>query len=207
MAEKTKIMTEELSWSRSEGRTEKMEKVLANRQPGLVVVIENVHDRHNLGAILRSCDAVGVMRVMMVYYIESPPEIAKTSASGALKWLKFESYRSIRACYDALRKEGFQILATKIEPGAKELYSYDLSIPTAIVLGNEHRGISREAADGADGLLYIPMRGMVESVNVSVAAAVCLFEGMRQREVKGMYEASQLSDEILRSELQTWIRK
>ena len=68
-------MAEE-SWSRSENRTERMEQVLASRQPGLVLVVENVHDKHNLGAILRSCDAVGVMRVMMVYYIESPPEIA-----------------------------------------------------------------------------------------------------------------------------------
>ena len=106
-----------------------------------------------------------------------------------------------------MKKEGFQIIATKIEPSAKELYSYDLTIPTAIVLGNEHRGISKEAAEGADGLLYIPMMGMVESVNVSVASAVCLFETMRQRKSKGMYETPQLSEEILRSELQSWIEK
>ena len=200
-------MDKEANWSRSENRTARMEKTLANRQPGLVLVLENVHDSHNLGAILRSCDAVGVMRVMMVYYIESPPEIAKTSASGALKWLNFENFRSIQSCYEALKKEDFQILATKIEPAAKELYSYDLTVPTAIVLGNEHRGISQEAADGADGLIYIPMKGMVESVNVSVASAICLFETMRQRESKGMYETPQLSDEILRSELQSWIKK
>ncbi|MDP4235814.1 MAG: TrmH family RNA methyltransferase [Bacteroidota bacterium] len=183
-----------------------MERTLAQRQPGLVVVLENVHDPHNLGAILRSCDATGVSRVMMVYYIESPPEIGKTSASGALKWLNFERYRSIGSCYDVLRKEGFQILATKIEPEAKQLYDFDLSVPTAIVLGNEHRGISKEAADGADGLLYIPMKGMVESVNVSVAAAICLFEAMRQRQEKGMYDGPQLSEEIMRSKLQEWIK-
>ena len=200
-------MTQEANWSRSETRMERMEKVLAARQPGLVLVVENVHDRHNLGAILRSCDAVGVMRIMMVYYIESPPEIAATSASGALKWLHFESYRSVKSCYDVLRKEGFQILATKIEPQAQSLYAYDLTVPTAIVMGNEHRGISQEAADGADGLIYIPMRGMVESVNVSVAAAISLFEAMRQREAKGMYAEPQLSDDILRSELRTWITK
>src|SRR5882672_7756711 len=131
-------MEEGFNWSRSEPRTSRMEQVLASRQPGLVLVVENVHDQHNLGAILRSCDAVGVMRVMMVYYIESPPEIGKTSASGALKWLKFERFRSIESCYGVLRKEGFQILATKIDPSAKELYSYDLSVPTAIVMGNEH---------------------------------------------------------------------
>lgn len=201
------IMEKETNWSRSENRTVRMENTLANRQPGLVLVLENVHDPHNLGAILRSCDAVGVMRVMMVYYIESLPEIAKTSASGALKWLNFENFRSIQSCYESLKKDGFQILATKIEPTAKELYSYDLTVPTAIVLGNEHRGISKEAAEGADGLLYIPMKGMVESVNVSVASAICLFETMRQRKSKGMYDFPQLSEEILRSELRSWIKK
>jgi tRNA (guanosine-2'-O-)-methyltransferase len=184
-----------------------MERTLANRQPGLTLVLENVHDPHNLGAILRSCDATGIMRVMMVYYIESIPEIGKTSASGAPKWLKFERFRSIQSCYEALRKGGFQILATKIEPAAKTLYTYDLTVPTAIVLGNEHRGISHEAAEGADGLVYIPMKGMVESVNVSVAAAICLFEALRQREAKGFYDTPQLSEEILRSELEEWIKK
>ncbi len=200
-------MDNDTAWSRSENRTERMKKTLGNRQPGLILVVENVHDQHNLGAILRSCDAVGVMRVMTVYYIESMPEIGKSSVSGALKWLNFEHFGSIDACYEQLRKEGFQILATKIEPQAKDLYSCDLTVPTAIVMGNEHRGISQEAADGADGIVYIPMRGMVESVNVSVASAICLFEAMRQREVKGMYNNPQLSEEIMRSELRTWITK
>ena len=200
-------METDLSWSRSDERMQRMEETLAWRQPGLVLVLENVHDPHNLGAILRSADAVGVMHIMMVYYIESPPEINKTSASGALKWLNFERFRSIQSCYEELRKEGFQILATKIEPEAKELYEYDLTIPTAIVMGNEHRGISQEASEGADGLLYIPMKGMVESINVSVASAICLFEAMRQRKVKGMYDSPQLSEEIMRSELESWIKK
>jgi tRNA (guanosine-2'-O-)-methyltransferase len=200
-------MNDQLRWNRSENRTERMQRTLAHRQPELVIVLENVHDPHNVGAILRSCDATGVMRVMMVYYIESIPEIGKTSASGAAKWLNFELFRSIQSCYDTLKRERFQILATKIEPEAKSLYAYDLTVPTAIVLGNEHRGISKEAAEGADGLVYIPMKGMVESVNVSVAAAISLFEAMRQREAKGMYGSPQLSEELLRSELQEWIKK
>src|SRR5437764_668511 len=126
-------METDIGWSRSSERMNRMEKTLAARQPGLVLVLENVHDPHNLGAILRSADAVGVLRVMMVYYIESPPVIGNTSASGALKWLNFESYRSIRACYDNLHKDGYQILATKIERNAKQLYAYDLTKPTAIV--------------------------------------------------------------------------
>jgi tRNA (guanosine-2'-O-)-methyltransferase len=200
-------METDLGWSRTDNRMERMEQTLANRQPNLVLVLENVHDPHNLGAILRSADAVGIMRIMMVYYIESLPEISKTSASGTLKWLNFERFRSIQSCYEELRREHSQILATKIEPNGKDLYSYDLTKPTAIVMGNEHRGISQEAADGADGLIYIPMKGMVESVNVSVASAICLFEAMRQRKIKGMYDAPQLSKELMHSELETWKKK
>jgi tRNA (guanosine-2'-O-)-methyltransferase len=202
-----RYMETDLTWSRSDERMRRMEQTLTKRQPGLLLVLENVHDPHNLGAILRSADAVGIMRIMMVYYIESPPDISKTSASGALKWLHFERFRSIQSCYEELRKEGFHILGTKIEPDAKELYQHDLTIPTAIVMGNEHRGISQDAAEGADELIYIPMKGMVESVNVSVASAICLFEAMRQREIKGMYETPQLSKEIMRSELESWIKK
>jgi tRNA (guanosine-2'-O-)-methyltransferase len=194
-------------WTRSEGRTERIENALRARQPGLVLVLENIHDPHNIGAILRSADAVGIMRVMMVYYIESLPDIGKTSASGATKWLNFERFRSMKSCYEELKKEGFQILATKIDRNAEDLYAYDLTIPTAIVMGNEHRGISEEAANGADGLVFIPMKGMVESVNVSVASAVCLFEAMRQRQAKEMYNTPQLSEEILRSEMDSWKRK
>jgi len=188
-------------------RTQKIEEALSKRQPGLVAVIENVHDPHNFNAILRSCDAVGVMRCMMIYTIEHPPRGIATSSSGAYKWIERELYTSVEACYSKLKSEGFQILATKIEPKARSLFEYDLTVPTAIVMGNEHRGISEEAAKGADGLLYIPMMGMTESVNVSVATAVCLFEALRQRKVKGMYDAPQLSPEALRSKRLEWFKK
>ncbi|HET9137515.1 MAG TPA: TrmH family RNA methyltransferase [Candidatus Kapabacteria bacterium] len=194
-------------WTKSESRTDRIEQTLARRQPGLVVVLENVHDPHNIGAILRSCDAVGVMRVMMLYTIEEPPKIGVTSASGAMKWIEFRRFRSVASCFDELHVEGFQILATKIEPKAASLYSYDLAKPTALVFGNEHRGISEEAASQADGLVYIPMMGMVESVNVSVAAAISLFEASRQRSAKQMYDQPQLSPECLRLLADDWIKK
>lgn len=196
------------TWTRSEGRAERIRQTLARRQPGLVLVLENVHDPHNVGAILRTCDAVGVQKVMMVYTIEQPPRLAVTaSASGALKWLDFKRFRSIKSCFDELHDEGFQILATKIEPKAASIYSYDLTKPTALVLGNEHRGISDDAATLCDGLVYIPMMGMVESVNVSVASAICLFEAMRQRLANRMYDAPQLSPEALRSATSDWLKK
>lgn len=201
--------TEELlqGYQKSASRTEKIEQALARRQPGLVVVIENVHDPHNFNAILRSCDAVGVMRCMMIYNIETPPKRPTTSASGAFKWIELELFRTVEECFGKLHTEGYRILATKLEPSAKQLYENDLTEPTAIVLGNEHRGISEEAAKLADDLLFIPMMGMTESVNVSVATAVCLFEALRQRKEKGMYDAPQLSPEALRSKKLEWFAK
>ncbi|MEO6939961.1 MAG: TrmH family RNA methyltransferase [Candidatus Kapaibacterium sp.] len=207
MTEEEQSISNDRLPERSRARSQKIEQALVLRQPMLTVVVENIHDPHNFNAILRSCDAVGVMRVCLVYNIEKSPRLAHVSSSGAYKWIDFERFPTIESCYESLRKDGFRILATKIEPNAHGLYTNDLTVPTALVLGNEHRGISEQAAALADDLLYIPMHGMSESLNVSVAAAVCLFEAMRQRLAKGMYDSAQLSPEALRSKLIDWLTR
>ena len=186
-------------------RASKIEQSVGRRQPTLAVIIENIHDPHNFNAILRSCDAVGTSRVFLVYTIERPPKLAPTSSSGAYKWMDVVTMPTIATCYAKLREENFRILATKLEPKARQLYENDLTQPTAFVIGNEHRGVSAEASEMADDLLYIPMMGMSESLNVSVASAVCLFEAMRQRQERGMYESPQLSPEALRSMKADWL--
>ena len=193
--------------TKTAARVEKIDRALAMRQPGLVVVIENIHDPHNFNAILRSCDAVGVLRVCMLYYIEKMPRLAPTTSSGAYKWMEVERYRSVEECFGTLKAEGLRILGTKLNPSAKALHTHDLTQPTAIVMGNEHRGISSEAERLADDLIYIPMLGMAESLNVSVATAVTLFEAMRQRKKAGMYDRPQLSPEALRSKKLEWLTK
>lgn len=190
---------------KSETRTQKIDNALAQRQPTLTVVLENIHDPHNVNAILRSCDAVGVLDVHLLYTIEKCPRLAHVTSSGAYKWLDYHKWTSVAECFSHLKSRDHQILGTKLEPGAKQLYDFDLTRPTAIVLGNEHRGISEEAASGCDELLYIPMLGMVESLNVSVATAVTLFEAMRQRRVAGLYDAPQLTPEALRSKRPEWL--
>lgn len=185
-------------------RSEKIERALRRRQPSLTVVLENIHDPHNVSAILRSCDAVGILKVHLVYTIEEFPNVVHTSSAGTHKWLEFDRHDSVRSCFDALHGEGFRILSTKIDISATSLYEQDFTQPTAFVLGNEHRGISEEAGSMADGLLYIPMMGMAESLNVSVASAVCLFEAFRQRMERGMYATPQLSPEALRSKEPEW---
>ncbi len=198
---------EELAATKSATRTAKIDFALAHRQPGLVVVVENIHDPHNFNAILRSCDAVGVLRVCMLYTIEKMPKLAHVSSSGAYKWMEFERHNSVDGCLLKLKDEGYRILGTKLDSTAKDLYANDLTRPTAIVMGNEHRGISPEAERLCDDLLYIQMMGMSESLNVSVATAVTLFEAMRQRKSAGLYDSPQLSLEALRSKTVEWLLK
>jgi tRNA (guanosine-2'-O-)-methyltransferase len=182
-------------WQRTERRLARIDQVLARRQPDLTVVLENVHDPHNVSAVLRSCDAVGVLNVHTIYTVEEAPAtaFARTTSASAAKWVEVEQHYSIVACYEALRARGMAVVATTVQPGSIELYDHDLTLPTALVFGNEMRGISEEAAARADRLLAIPMVGMVQSLNISVACAVVLYEALRQRRARGLYEESRLS--------------
>jgi len=166
---------------RSARRVEKIKTVLALRQPDVAVVLENIHDPHNVSAVFRTCDAVGVMRVELIYTVEKFPKIGKKSSSSASKWVQQRRYRSVDECYAKLHQEGFLICATRLEPGSMALYDLDLTRKVALVFGNEHRGVSDHAAKNADCRFQIPMRGMIQSLNVSVACAVSLYELLRQR--------------------------
>jgi tRNA (guanosine-2'-O-)-methyltransferase len=178
--------------------------VLEHRQPGLTVVLENLHDPHNVSAVFRTCDAIGILRVELLYTQEKFPRIGKKSSSSANKWVAVRKHRSAESCFTLLRAEGCRILATSVGAGNRSLYELDLTCPTAFVLGNEHRGVSEEAACLADERVSIPMVGMIESLNVSVAAAVCLYEAFRQRLAAGMMDRSQISGEVFDSLLDSW---
>lgn len=188
-------------------RVEKFRRVLEHRQPDLTVVVENVFDPHNVSAILRTCDAVGILRIELLYTVEPFPKMGKKSSSSASKWIERRKHRSVESCFGVLRREGFQILASRVGPESTSLYEMDLARPTAIVLGNEHRGVSDEAAGRADGLVGIPMMGMIESLNVSVAAAVFLYEALRQRQACGHYRTPRLAEAGLAGLLDAWLKK
>lgn len=158
-----------------------MREVLERRHEDVVVVLENIHDPHNASAILRSCDAFGVGRVALVYTNQIFPEISRGVAAQVEKWLQIERYDSAEACVEALHDEAIKVYATKLTDDAQDYLNVDFSGPTAIVLGNEHAGCSAEMASLADGGIIIPMVGFVQSLNVSVAAAVTLAELARQR--------------------------
>lgn len=158
-----------------------MRQVLEHRHDDLVVVLENIHDAHNASAILRSCDAFGVGRLALVYTNQEFPEISSGVAAKVQKWLQIERYSSAEECVSALHDEGVKVFATELTDNAQDYLDVDFSGPSAIVLGNEHAGCSAEMVALADGGIIIPMVGFVQSLNVSVAAAVVVAEMARQR--------------------------
>lgn len=195
------------SFFRTEKRIEKIKWVLSKRQPSFNIVIENIHDPHNVSAIFRTCDAAGVPKVSLIYNIEKFPKIGKKSSASAYKWVEREKFKSVDECYSKLREEKFIIYASSLNSDAKSLYELDFTKKTAIVFGNEHRGLSREAEEFADEKFFIPMYGMVQSLNVSVSAAITIYEALRQRSLKGLYDKSEMSPKELRILIEEWSKK
>ncbi len=189
----------------TERRREKFERVLAGRRPDLTLVLEDIHDPHNVSAVLRSADAVGIMRVRLVYPAGEFPKLGRKSSASASKWVQKTKHSSIRECYDALRAEGFTICATHLGKKAVSLYDLDLTGKVALVFGNEHRGVSQEAAELADVNFHIPMVGMIESLNVSVACAVTLYEAFRQRLTRGQRKLSPKEKKMLKDLADEWL--
>jgi len=189
---------------KTEKRTNKIISVINARQKSLHVVLENIHDPHNVSAIFRTCDSVGVGKVSLVYNKEEFPRIGKKSSASAYKWVEKEKYKSVRDCYSSLKENGFRIFVSSISPISKNIYDVDLTGKTAIVFGNEHRGVSKEAEELADEKFIIPMYGMVQSLNVSVAAAITLYEALRQRLIKAMFDKSEYSKDELEMKIKEW---
>jgi tRNA (guanosine-2'-O-)-methyltransferase len=147
------------------------------------------------------------MHVDLVYTVEKFPRIGKKSSSSANKWVEHRKHRSVEECFALLRGEGSRILATRLKPGARTLYDLDLTGSIAFVFGNEHRGVSEEASRLADESIQIPMFGMIESLNVSVAAAVCLYEALRQRLAVGMLDSAQIPHDLFAALESAWREK
>ena len=181
-------------------RRSKIRAVLEKRQPDLTVLLEQVHKPHNLSAILRSCDAVGVFEAHCVSLEGRVPTFNETSAS-AEKWVPLRVHATITEAITALKTRGFQVVATHLSADAVDYRKVDYTVPTCLLLGAERWGLTADAASAADRNVIIPMMGMVSSLNVSVAAATILFEAQRQRLAKGFYDAPQL-DEAERARLE-----
>lgn len=165
-------------------RGERIAQIQSQRWLDLELIVEQVDDPHNAGAILRTCEAVGIQVVHLVYVKDKQArlsEIRSTSAASAAKWLTLKKWGSIEDCYQDIKSRGLKIYATALDPKGKPHFNLDFKIPCAILMGNEKNGASQYAIQNADEIVAIPMRGFVQSLNVSVAAAVVMYEALRQR--------------------------
>ncbi len=185
-------------------RVRRIFEVLTRRQTDLTVLADDVYKPHNLSAILRTCDAVGIGRAHAVTPTGGIPTYVATSAS-ADKWVDLDVFDDIDVAIDGLQAAGMQIIAAHFSDEAVDYRDIDYTQPTTVVLGNERDGVRARAAARADAHAIIPMLGMVQSLNVSVAAAVILFEAQRQRRQAGLYDRPQLTPEVMNEQAFRWL--
>jgi tRNA (guanosine-2'-O-)-methyltransferase len=181
---------------------ERYQKVLAmlrKRQPDLTILAEDVHKPHNLSAMLRSCDAVGIGLVHATNPTGGIATFNETSAS-AEKWVKVLVHQDIKAAVTAVRAKNMQLFAAHFSDKALDYRDVDYTKPTCVLFGNEKWGVSEKAAQFVDAHIIIPMLGMVPSLNVSVATAIILFEAQRQRRAAGLYDTPRLTEAELQEQ-------
>ena len=186
-------------------RNDRLNTVLNKRQPGLTVVLENVFDPHNISAVMRTCDAVGIQDIYILNN-KIPPhrKWGAKSSSSAAKWLTIHQYTDAIKCFEILRQHYSKIYTTHLSSDAVDLYELNLSEPVALVFGNEHSGVSEEIIGLADGNFIIPQVGIIRSLNISVACAVTLYEAYRQKSKAGHYGSIKMEGERLASLRKDW---
>jgi tRNA (guanosine-2'-O-)-methyltransferase len=169
-------------------RKERLLSVLNRRQGNITVVLENVEDPHNISAVLRTCDAVGIQDIyVLTTKIPKHKKWGARSSSSAAKWLTVHQFTDANELFAVLRQRYDRIYTTHLSSDAVSLYDIDFSGAVALVFGNEQKGVSEEIRGMADGNFVIPMQGIIRSLNISVACAVSVYEAMRQKLQAGHY--------------------
>lgn len=186
-------------------RIERLETVLNKRQPDLTIVLENVFDPHNISAVMRTCDAVGIQDIYILNN-KIPPhrKWSDKASSSAAKWLTIHQFTDANECFAELRKHYKKIYTTHLSSDAVSLHELNLTEPVALVFGNEHSGVSDEIIAMADGNFIIPQVGIIKSLNISVACAVSLYEAFRQKNNAGHYNEIRLQGEQLETLKTNW---
>jgi tRNA (guanosine-2'-O-)-methyltransferase len=186
-------------------RRERLLSVLNKRQNDLTVVLENVSDPHNISAVMRTCDAVGIQEVYVLNTkIPRHKKWGAKSSSSAAKWLTVHQFTDAAACFQQLRTKYAYILTTHLSSDAVQLYDIDFTGSIALVFGNEHSGVSEEIRTMADGNFIIPQVGIIRSLNISVACAVSVYEAYRQKLKAGHYHQSRLPEALRGQLLEEW---
>lgn len=175
-------------------RYARIRQLLSLRQPSLTLCLEQLNKPHNVSAIVRSCDAVGVHQMHAVW--DKRPKMRKSTAMGSENWVRVKDHANIEQAVSHLKQQDMQVLVTNLSPEAVDFRDIDYTRPTAIILGQEKHGATEQAITLADQDIIVPMVGMVQSLNVSVAAALILYEAQRQRQIAGMYDTQQLPEQV-----------
>jgi tRNA (guanosine-2'-O-)-methyltransferase len=186
-------------------RRQRLISVLNKRQQDITVVLENVFDPHNISAVMRTCDAIGVQDIY-VLNTKIPPhkKWGEKSSSSAAKWLTIHQFDNAKECFSSLRSRYSTILTTHLSSDAVSLHQLDLTKSIALVFGNEHSGVSEEIRNMADGNFIIPQVGIIQSLNISVACAVTLYESFRQKTLAGHYDNKKLEEVEFNDLLEEW---
>jgi len=186
-------------------RKSRLEFVLSKRQSDITIVLENVFDPHNISAVMRTCDAVGVQEVYVLNTkIPRHKKWGPKSSSSAAKWLTVHQFENAEECFTHLRKKYSKILTTHLSSDAVNLYDINFTEPLALVFGNEHSGVSEEIRKLADGNFIIPQVGIIRSLNISVACAVTLYEAYRQKSLAGHYDQQKIDGDVLKELMDGW---
>ena len=186
-------------------RTAKLTSVLLHRQSTLTVVMENVYDPHNISAVMRTCDAVGIQDIYILNTkIPRHKKFGSKSSSSAAKWMTIYQFTNAEECFAALRKNYSHIYATHLASGTVSLYEIDFTKSVALVFGNEHDGVSEEILKLVDGNFIIPQVGIIQSLNISVACAVSIYEAFRQKKIAGHYDVPSLSEQRMNELIKEW---
>lgn len=186
-------------------RYNRLTSVLNHRQPDLTVVLENVFDPHNVSAVMRTCDAVGIQDVYILNdRIPPHKKWGYRSSSTAAEWLSVHQFTNAVECFDAVRKKYSKIYTSHLGEASSDLYSMDLTESIALVFGNETFGISENIRKYSDGDFIIPQVGIIKSLNISVACAVTLYEAFRQKKNAGHYDSCRLPDSYRQELSDSW---
>ena len=186
-------------------RHQRLTLVLKKRQPDLTVVLENVFDPHNVSAVMRTCDAVGIQDVFILNN-RIPPhkKWGYRSSSTAAEWLTIHQFTDVDECFSELRKHYKKIYATHLNENASDVYDLNMTESVALIFGNERYGVSDDIRKLADGDFVIPQVGIIRSLNISVAAAVTLYEAYRQKKLAGHYNDERLPAEKMMTLKNDW---
>ena len=188
-------------------RTFRIDDILTRKQTSLQVMLDDVASSQNISAIIRSCDGVGVLNFYYASKENVDARIHKTITQGTHRWMNRERivYENRVEFLKEKQAKGFQIVVTHLEEKSVSFSKVDYTKPTVLVMGNEKEGISDDVLALADEVIIIPMLGMAQSLNVSVATGLILYEAQRQLDEIGAYDDSQLLEEEREEIKKEWI--